>query len=146
MDDEIRRMANRLYLIMVRLRRLRLGSPIPDNIKIPPGLMILIDVIARNPGQSIIEIARHLDFAIPTVSIGIRQLEKKDFIYREQDPIDGRSVHIYLTDKGKKLHERLCNYRLEKFETLFRGLSSKERQTLLDLLERAVEIAEKNES
>ncbi len=145
MDSDIRGMANRLYLLMVRLRRLKFGPPFPRRIQIPPGLMVLIDVIATNPGQSIIGIARQLNLATPTVSIGVRQLEKEALIYRKRDPVDGRSVQIYLTGKGKKLYDRLCDYRLKKFESLFGGLTSEERETLLNLLERAIEIAEKKE-
>ncbi len=144
-DSDIRGMANRLYLLMVRLRRLKFGLPFPHSIQIPPALMVLIDVIATQPGQSIIGIAKHLNLATPTVSIGVRQLERENLIYRRPDPADGRSVQIFLTAKGKKLYERLCSYRLQKFEGLFGGLTPEERKTLLDLLERAVEIAEKRE-
>ena len=35
----------------------------------------------------------------------LKSMEERDLIYKEQDPNDGRSVRIYLTDLGKEKRE-----------------------------------------
>ena len=41
----------------------------------------------------------------PTVTASIKSLIKKDIIYREKDPDDGRYYRLYLSDHGKELVE-----------------------------------------
>jgi len=45
-----------------------------------------------------------------TISDTIKTLEKKEFIFKEQDPSDQRSYQILLTLKGKELVLKLTHY------------------------------------
>ena len=89
--------------------------------------------------------AEGLKLSTPTVSIGVRQLEKSGFMERQPDAQDGRAVHIFLTPTGQELHQSTHEFRCQKFERLLTGLTTQERTTLLDLLERAIQQVENEE-
>jgi DNA-binding MarR family transcriptional regulator len=86
-----------------------------------------------------------LKLSTPTVSIGVRQLEEFGFITRQPDPQDGRAVHLFLTLTGQELHQSTHEFRCQKFERLLTGLTTRERTTLMDLLERAIRYVENEE-
>lgn len=142
MDTNLEGAANRFRKLASRLRRLGPGISHPKDVHISASHQALIEYAATNPGCGIQEIAEGLKLATPTVSIGVRQMEKNDFFMRQPDPEDGRAVKIFLTSKGQRLHQRSQSFQCQKFERLLTGLTPAERNTLLDLLERAINAAE----
>ena len=77
------------------------------------------------------------------ISVGVRQLEEKNYIKRLPHPEDGRAVQLFLTDIGESLRAQSQVFHRRKFEQLLAGLAEDERDTLLNLLERALDAAEK---
>jgi len=63
---------------------------------------------------------------------------------RRPNPTDGRAWQFDLTKTGTALWERVQQHRQEKAQWLFANLTSEEQTTLLILLERALETAEKS--
>jgi DNA-binding MarR family transcriptional regulator len=51
-------------------------------------------------------------------------------------------VQLFLTPKGQKLHQRTLEFRCRKFERLLSELTSQERTTLINLLEKAIKTVE----
>jgi len=131
--------------LMDRLRRLGPGIAPPKEAKISPSQLALITYAASNPGCGVQTMAEGLRLSTPTVSIGVRQLEELGFITRQPDPQDGRAVHLFLTPTGQELHQSTYDFRCQKFEQLLTGLTTRERTTLLDLLERAIHYVENKE-
>ncbi|MBE9475360.1 MAG: winged helix-turn-helix transcriptional regulator [Chloroflexi bacterium] len=142
MSNNLEPTAEKFLQLMNRLRRLGPGTAPPKEAKISPSQLALIEYTASNPGCGVQAMAGGLKLSTPTVSIGVRQLEELGFITRQPDPQDGRAVQLFLTPTGQELHQRTHEFRCQKFERLLTGLTTRERTTLLDLLERAIGTAE----
>jgi DNA-binding MarR family transcriptional regulator len=110
-----------------------------SGISIPQ--LTLLDWVATCPGCSVGQIAEGLDLAPPTVSVGVRRLEKAGLLQRRADPTDRRSVQISTTAQGQALHERALEFRLGKMQQLLNGLTKEEAATLLNLMEKAIDAA-----
>jgi DNA-binding MarR family transcriptional regulator len=143
MNEDLRQAADQLLNLMMRMRRLGPGTPPPEQNNISHSHVSIIEQVAKSPGRGIQEIARELDLATPTVSIGVRQLEDSGFVTRQPDPHDGRAVQLFLTPEGETLHQRTHHFRRQKFERLLEGLPPQQRTTLLNLLEQALNNTEK---
>ncbi len=145
MTNNLEPTAEKFMHLMDRLRRLGPGTAPPKEANISPSLLALIEYTASNPGCGVQAMAGGLKLSTPTVSIGVRQLEELGFITRQSDPQDGRAVHLFLTLTGQELHQNTHEFRCQKFERLLTGLTTRERTTLLDLLERAIRYVENEE-
>ncbi len=142
MDASLQQTADRLLALMTRLRQFASGTPPPKNARLSPSLMAIVDFVATSPHSGIKEIARGLKLSTPTVSVSVRQLEKAGFLKRQPHPIDGRAVQLFLTPQGQALHEQTYAFRRQTFERLLAGLTPEERETLLALLEKALNQAD----
>lgn len=145
MTNNLEPTAEKFMHLMDRLRRLGPGTAPPKEANISPSLLALIEYTASNPGCGVQAMAGGLKLSTPTVSVGVRQLEELGFITRQPDPQDGRAVHLFLTLTGQELHQSTHEFRCQKFERLLTGLTTRERTTLLDLLERAIYNVENEE-
>jgi len=142
MTNNLEPTAEKFMHLMNRLRRLGPGTAPPKEANISPSQLALITYAASNPGCGVQSMAEGLRLSTPTVSIGVRQLEKNGFLERQPDPQDGRAVLLFLTAEGQELHHRTLEFRCQKFERLLIELTPQERTTLIDLLERAIDTAE----
>ncbi len=141
MDDTLLAADERLLGLFNRLLKLALGqNPLHDSGITPPQLTLL-DWVAASPGCRVREIADGLDLTAPTVSVGIRRLEKAGLLERQSDPKDKRAVQISLTKQGQTLHARAWAFRREKMQQLLSGLMPEEIATLLVLMEKAIDAA-----
>ena len=145
MSSTLGQAAKKFLQLTNRLRRLGPGTAPPKEANISPSLLALIQYTASNLGCGVQAMAGGLKLSTPTVSIGVRQLEELGFITRHPDPQDGRAVHLFLTPTGQELHQSTHEFRCQKFERLLTGLTARERTTLLDLLERAINYVENEE-
>ena len=142
MNNDIDSTAEQLMHLMDRMRQLHSGAAPPQEAKISPSQLSLIAYTAANPGCGVRNMAVTLKLATPTVSISVRQLEKAGFMERHPDPRDGRAVQLFLTPKGEAFHQRTLEFRRQKFSNLLTELTPPERDTLLNLLEKAIHQAE----
>ena len=138
MTKNLEATAEKFMHLMDRLRRLGPGTAPPKEANISPSQLTLISYTASNPGCGVQTMAEGLRLSTPTVSIGVRQLEKSGFMERQPDPLDGRAVKLFLTPAGQELYQSTYEFRCQKFERLLTSLTTRERTTLLDLLERAI--------
>ena len=126
-----------------RLRRLAFSQhPLQDSGVTMPQLALL-DWVAASPGCGVQEIADGLGLTAPTVSVGVRRLEKAGLLERQPDPQDGRAIQLFLTTQGQALCQRARAFRRDKMQRLLKGLTPEESATLLTLLERAISAAGK---
>jgi DNA-binding MarR family transcriptional regulator len=125
-----------------RLRKLAFNQhPLEDSTVTMPQLTLL-EWVAASPGCGIQDVAAGLGLTAPTVSVGVRRMEKTGLVERQPDPQDGRAVRLFPTDRGQALCDRARAFRRDKMRRLLRGLTTKEGATLLALLERAIGAAE----
>jgi DNA-binding MarR family transcriptional regulator len=74
----------------------------------------------------------------------VRQLEGAELIARRPNPNDGRAVLLSLTPKGRELHDQTHVFRRQTFEKLLSGLTPEERDIMLTLMEKALDLTESN--
>ena len=141
MDTHLEESAQRFLKLSSRLRRLGSEND-QEEMSVSPSHLALVEYVARHAGCGIQEMAEALKLSTPTISVGVRQLEERTFLSRQPHPEDGRAVQLFLTATGRALQERSQLFHRRKFEQLLSGLQPEERNTLLDLLERALDAAE----
>ncbi len=133
---------DRLLGLLERLRRLGLGRHPLGAGGISSPQLALLDWIARSPGSRLGEVASGLGLTPPTVSVGLRRLERAGLVERLSDLQDRRAVRFFLTPKGKRLHRRALQFRRRKAQLLLANLTPQEQEVLLDLLDKAIRGAE----
>jgi len=139
-------MGTRFMQLLRRLRRVGPKQQPPfEAVGITSAQLALLERAASQPGCSLQDMADSLGLTPPTVSVGVRRLEEVGLLERHPDPADGRAWQFVLTAAGTALWERVQRYRGEKTRRLLAGLKPEEQQTLLALLERALDAAEKEE-
>ena len=134
---------DRLLDLFDRLRRMGLDRHPLGAEGISPPQLALLDWVARSPGARLREIASGLGLTPPTVSVGMRRLEKAGLVARQPDPQDRRAVRFFLTPQGEVLHREARTFRRRKVARLLEGLTPQEQDALLDLLDRAIGAAER---
>jgi len=142
MSDNATTAEERLLNLLSRLRTMGPGQPPFDEMHITPSQFILLDRVAAAPGCGVQELADSLGLTSPTVSVGVRRLEKASLLERRPNPQDKRSLRLFLTAPGAELHGRAQEFRQDKARRLLSGLTPQEQETLLSLLEKALDAAE----
>jgi DNA-binding MarR family transcriptional regulator len=81
----------------------------------------IIDIIGRNPGINITEIAEKMGIRKSAIPKVIQKLTQKDMVARSAKQQNKKVVQMELTDKGKIAY----NYHLEFHETLSKNIIKK---------------------
>ena len=142
MNSENSNSTNKFINLMKRLRKLGLDAYALKDVSISTAQMTLLDWISTSPGCGVQDIANALKQTAPTISVGVRILEKSKLVERKSNPLDRRSVQFFLTPKGDVLKKQIQRYQHRKFQLLLSGLIPQEQERLLKLLEKAILIAE----
>jgi DNA-binding MarR family transcriptional regulator len=132
----------RFFELMRRVRRLGMDSYPPEGSAVSPSQMALLDWIATSDGCGVQDIADGLKLTPPTVSVGVRRLENAGLLKRKANPQDKRAVQFFLTAKGQSLQRQSQDFRRQKFKLILSGLTQQEQDTLMGLLEKALQMAE----
>lgn len=82
------------------------------------------------------EIADWLHCDRPTASVVIKNLEKKEFVYRQKDENNAKYHRIYLSDKGKSFLQDITSSLPALTDNPFDVLSSEESDMLYSLLDK----------
>jgi len=142
MTDEQTLPEERFFELMKRVRKLGLDThPLGDS-TVSPAQMALLDWVAASPGCGVQDIADGLRLTPPTVSVGVRKMEEGKLVERRPNPQDGRSVQFFLTRRGQALQRQIQASHRQKFRRLLAGLTPQEQEMLLQLLARALQAAE----
>jgi len=142
MNNKNSNSTNKFINLMKRLRKLGLDAYALKDVSISTAQMTLLDWISTSPGCGVQDIANALKQTAPTISVGVRKLEKSKLVERKSNPLDRRSVQFFLTPKGDVLQKQIQRYHHRKFQLLLSGLIPQEQERLLKLLEKAILIAE----
>jgi len=97
----------------------------------------LLQLLVQHPFMIPSELADRLSINRPTVTVILRNLEKKAWIERKTDPENRRNVHVRITASGKQKAEEVREWMIRvkgSFDPLV-GLSKSELETLESLLE-----------
>jgi|SRR3954447_331915 DNA-binding MarR family transcriptional regulator len=121
-DDAIRELLDKIsaqmrrdYSEMLRKLNLHVGQ---DN---------LLCKLWSNNGITQMQLTELLNCEPPTVTNMVKTLEKKGFVYRKKDQVDGRVSRVYLTEKGLAVREPISEIWSNQQDKLLIGLSGEER-------------------
>ncbi len=130
--------SKRMEIVLMRLRAYwdaqdprRVGGLTASQL----GLLLSL---SEHPGCRVQDTAERLDLTAPTISIGVRRLEKMGLVQRDEDPDDQRAVCLYLSPQGRKIASKARSLRAGKLETILGVLTADEQESLLAMLEKAV--------
>lgn len=86
---------------MIRERLDALGAP-----KAFGGILMQIK---HNEGEKQSDLAKHMNFSAPTVSVTLQKLEDSGYVERRPDENDQRQFRIWLTESGYAMTEKIHN-------------------------------------
>ena len=144
MDADIQRSTDKFIELITRMRQIAPEKAPPQAAGLSPSLMSIIDFVGAFPHCGVKEIARGLKLSASSVSVSVRHLEEAGYIHRRPHPTDKRAVQFFLTPQGRKLRDQTQAFRRRKFEKLLSGLTPDEWGTLIFLLEKVLNQAERN--
>jgi len=98
--------------------------------------MALLNELNKNDFLSPNEIADYLHCDRPTASVIIKNLEKKDWIYRRKDEKNAKYHKILISEKGKEILQRVNSSVSPLTISPFDVLTSKESDQLFYLLKK----------
>lgn len=75
-----------------------------------------------------------------SLSRTLKTMEEKGLILRKRNPLDGRSVLIYLTDYGKEMREYSKKVVLEFDDAVKKEVSEEDLKTFIDVAYRIMEL------
>lgn len=145
MAEELVSLEERFRELWNRLRELGPGPPPFEQFRVTPSQFTLLDWVARHPGCGIQDVAAGLRLTAPTVSVAVHRLEEAGFLQRQPNPQDARSIRIYLNAMGEEVHRGVQEFFRRKTKRLLAGLTPEEREKLVDLLGRALSVAEEED-
>jgi len=119
----------------LRLLRAELAGRVRSR-SLTPALIRLLFYVQRHPGCRQVEIADWLDIKPVTVGRMIDRLEKQQLVRREDDPEDRRVSRVHLAATAEPQMAHLEALGALAREHAFQGFSPRERDALLNALER----------
>jgi DNA-binding MarR family transcriptional regulator len=129
---------DRLLGLFNRLQALGLGQPRfkQEGLSLPQfGLMMCV---LHTPGIQVHQVAEMLGVSTPTVSVGIRKLERDGWLRRKMDPADRRAARLFLSAKAEILAKQVGSRRRKYVNQFMEALTPGEQEQLLSLLEKAI--------
>ena len=95
--------------------------------------------LQKNGGQAPQgELVRFMRVRPPTASAMLERMEEKGLVRRSVSGSDARRQLVTLTEKGSRQHALFQEIYLGTEETILRGFTSRETETLLSLLDRII--------
>jgi DNA-binding MarR family transcriptional regulator len=95
--------------------------------------------LANEPGLSGAELARRLLVSPQGVQLALTALEQRGLVERKQDPQHKRILQAYLTGEGRSIVATVVKDAIAAHQEVFGVLTTKEQETLRELLGRVVE-------
>lgn len=109
------------------------------KINISEGQPKILNYLAKNDGCIQRELANNCHIEPATVTSILNSMEKVELIYRTQNPNDRRVLHVFLTEKGKKVQKEVEEIFSLIDEECFYGFSEEEKIETISLLKRIYE-------
>lgn len=105
-----------------------------DKIGIRPSYRNIISSLCDNESLTQLELVRITNLKAPTISITLRSMERDGIVSRVKNDIDRRETHVAITDKGRKMYQKMLTS-IEKIQKkMTNGLTDKEAEQMLAAL------------
>lgn len=96
--------------------------------------MHVIEAVGIGEPRNMSAVAKLLSVTVGTLTIAVNNLVKKGYIERVRSKEDRRVVLVSLTEKGKKAYQHHKRFHEEMIQSLLKGLSDQEINTLVTAL------------
>ena len=103
----------------------------------------LIHLVRHNPGISQKEVGEKLNVDKGAIAKRVASLEKKGYIYRENDVNDKRKHYLYALPKAENLKNTKVDIENIFYDWLFLDLDEKEKEMFLDTLDKLYQKSKK---
>lgn len=97
---------------------------------------LTLHVLEHYNGCSQLELVRRTHLKPPTISVTLKSLEEKGFVYRENDEEDMRVIHVFLSDRGRAYNQHIMERLLEIDREMMQSFSEEEISQFVKYLER----------
>lgn len=105
------------------------------------GQNLVLAALGERDGLTPGELAAALHVSTPTIVKMATRMASAGLVVRKHDELDRRLVRLHLTDDGRALLDPLAESMAEIDARLTRGLTARERRTLIDLMARVTDNA-----
>lgn len=106
------------------------------EIELTKGQYLYLIRICEHPGSIQEKIAEMLKVDRTTTARAVKKLESQGFIYKQEDPTNQKIKKLFPTDRGKDVYQFLLRENNHSEAVALNGLSTKEIETLFDLLQK----------
>jgi DNA-binding MarR family transcriptional regulator len=96
----------------------------------------VLAVLAKGDGISIAELSAYAVVPHSTLSRLLTRLEREKLVQRSVETPDGRTARVLITQRGRKLYERILPLAIERRDDALVGFSAAEKSVLLGFLNR----------
>lgn len=90
--------------------------------------------LMENDGLTQLDLVKITNLKAPTISITLRNMEREGIVRREKNDNDRRETHVFITDKGRRMHAKILKAFDKAEEIMLNGLTQKELDTLGKIL------------
>lgn len=96
----------------------------------------LIEAVNKKPldGITISDLAAQLFIAPSSVTVAVNKLEKKGYVFKTKNDVDGRQVYVKLTDEGRHIDRIHKRFHKNLTSNISKSLSEDEKRILLNSL------------
>ena len=90
----------------------------------------LIDAIGRSENPTVSNAAIYLSITMASVTVAVNKLISRGFLTKEKNPADGRSVHLKLTQSGKRAFRLHRYFHRKMVKAILQDLNEVEAQAI----------------
>ncbi len=105
----------------------------------------LLQLIQKNPGASIKQLAQEMSLSQATVTTIIDRLEDREILSRLRSQSDKRKVHLILTPKGESILLKAPTVLQDAFVERFEQLADWEKHMIIASIQRVAEMMDASE-
>lgn len=107
-----------------------------DKIGIRPSYRNIMNSLCENESLTQLELVKITNLKAPTISITLRSMERDGIVSRVKNDIDRRETHVAITDKGRKIYQKML-VSIEKIQKkMTNGLTDKEVEQMSAILKK----------
>lgn len=121
---------------IARLFHSRMRSYDIEGITLRDSERLTLHVLEHFNGCNQLELVRRTHLKPPTISVTLKSLEAKGFVYRTTDEGDMRVTHVYLSEQGREYNRRIMERLFAIDSEMMQGFSEEESAQLEKFLER----------
>ena len=105
-----------------------------EQIGIPDGFRHILFILSKADGKTQYEISQMTHLKAPTVSVALQKMESEGYVSRFTDEIDQRQSRVYITDKGREVHEKMRHNLIKSEEIALSALTDEDEALLRKVL------------